>query len=99
MSSTSTENGSGFSRHSAELSGKGADIRQDFKDLGKITGSLAGDAVNMVKENAGEYYDQGIRQAKIFGKSVESRIQKHPLQSLLIMAGAGLILGTLWNRR
>jgi ElaB/YqjD/DUF883 family membrane-anchored ribosome-binding protein len=77
--SSSTQNA--FSKHSAELKGKGED------------------ALNLVQENAAEYYDQGIKQMKKFEKGITSRIQKNPIQSLLIVAGVGLVFGTLWNRR
>lgn len=86
--------------------GKASDLSKDFQDLGKITSTIASDtahlvqnAAHKVQDNAAQYYGQGIEQAKKFSMSVESRIQKHPLQSLLIVAGVGLVLGTLWNRR
>ncbi len=98
MSSTH-EHENGFSKHSAQFKEKGSDLGKGFQDLSKITGALAGDVVHHVQENASQYYDQGIKQAKKFEKGIESRIQKHPLQSVMIMAGVGLLLGTLWNRR
>ena len=74
-------------------------LGRDFKDLGQATSHVASEAAHMAKENASEYYDMGIKQAKIFEKSIENRIQTHPLQSLLIVAGVGLVMGALWNRR
>jgi len=88
-----------FSEHNGEFNGKKPDLGKDFKDLSKMTGTLATDAMSLVQKNAHEYYDQGIKLAKNFGESVEGRIQKHPLQSLLIVAGVSLLLGTLWKRR
>lgn len=88
-----------LSKHSAELDRKRPDLGKDFHDLSKITGTLAGDAVKLVQKNASQYYDQGIKQAEKFEKNIESRIQKHPLQSLLIVAGVGLVLGALWHHR
>lgn len=96
MSST---NENVLSKYGTEPNGKQSDLGKDLRELSKITGVLATDAVNLVQKNASQYYDQGLKQAKKFEKSVEGRIQSHPLQSLMIVAGVGLVLGALWNRR
>lgn len=92
-------NGSEFSKHTADFNRKKIDLGKDFQDLGKITGSLAHDAVQVVKDNASEYYEEGTKQVKNIKKGIETHIQEKPLQSLLIVAGIGLVLGVLWNRR
>lgn len=70
-----------------------------LQDLTKRTGVLANEAAHMVQENAAEYYQQGLKKAENIGHNVEMRIQKNPIQSLLIVAGIGLVMGALWNRR
>ena len=54
-------------------------------------------------QNLGELaktsYDQGLRKAQDVEKAVETYIREKPLQSLLIAAGAGVVLGMLWGRR
>lgn len=98
--------GNALSKHGAEFNGKATEVGQDIKDLGKITGALAGDATNKVKENVAHYveqgkglYAQGVKEAQKLEEKVESRVQKNPIQSLLIIGGIGLVLGALWNRR
>ena len=44
-------------------------------------------------------YDQGLRKAQDVEKAVETYIRDKPVQSLLIAAGVGLVLGALWGRR
>lgn len=90
-----------FSREGNSDSGaaKRTELSKDFHDITKRSGQLATDAATMVQENASQYYDKGMQKAKKFEKSLESRIQKNPIQSLLIVAGVGMVLGALWNRR
>jgi len=97
MSAIAKENA--FLKHSSEFNEKRSDLGQDFKDLSKITGVLAGDAVNLLQENASHYYAKGIKQAKKIEKGIESQVRNNPLQALLVVAGIGLVLGVLWNRR
>lgn len=75
------------------------DLGKAFHDISKMTGAITHDAVNRIKDNAAQFYGQGLNQAKKFEKGIENRIQSHPIQSLLIVAGVGLVLGSLWNRR
>lgn len=70
-----------------------------LQDLTKRTGLLANEAAHMVQSNASEYYQQGLKKAENLSHNVEMRIQKNPIQSLLIVAGVGLVMGALWNRR
>ncbi|MBF0104400.1 MAG: hypothetical protein HQM16_03630 [Deltaproteobacteria bacterium] len=99
MTSTHT-NGNASLKHNTEHNkDKRHDLGMDFQDLSKATSTLATDAANMVQEKASEYYDQGMNEVKRFEKGLESRIQNKPIQSLLIVAGIGLVLGALWNRR
>jgi ElaB/YqjD/DUF883 family membrane-anchored ribosome-binding protein len=97
MPATANENA--FSKHSEEFNGKRSELSKDIKDLGKLTGTLASDAANVVQENATQYYSRGLKQIKNLEQTLENRIQKNPVQSLLIVAGVGLVLGALWNRR
>lgn len=97
MSSSHT-NGNASLKHNADKE-KRHDLGRDLHDLSNATSMLASDAVDMVQENASEYYDQGMKKVKKLRTSLEDRIQNKPLQSLLIVAGVGLVLGVLWNRR
>ncbi len=76
-----------------------SDFSHDLQDLSNITGKLANGAVNMAQDNISAYYEKGVKGAKKMGKSFEGQIKENPLRSLLIVAGLGLLAGTLWNRR
>lgn len=92
MSST---NENSFSKNSADSNGRKTDFEKGIKDIGKMGGELASDLAHKVQSQAGRYYDEGLNQVK----KLETRIQNHPMQSFLIVAGVGLILGALWARR
>lgn len=44
-------------------------------------------------------FGESRRQAEEMEKAVETYIREKPFQSLLIAAGAGVVLGLLWGRR
>jgi ElaB/YqjD/DUF883 family membrane-anchored ribosome-binding protein len=88
-----------FNKHTAEFREKAAVLSHDVQELGKITKEIAGDTVNLFRENAADYYDEGMKKAQKLEKGLEHRIQENPLQSLLIAAGVGLIMGMFWNHR
>ncbi len=50
-------------------------------------------------EAAGEYYAAGRDRVLEFEHSLEDRIREKPLQSVLIAAGVGILIGVLWTRR
>ncbi|MFO1462322.1 MAG: DUF883 C-terminal domain-containing protein [bacterium] len=97
MASASKE--SPFSKHSAEFREKVSTIGHDMQELGKVTKDLAGDTVGMIRDNAAEYYQQGVQKAQNLEKTLETKIKENPLQALLIAAGVGFVLGAIWKRR
>jgi len=88
-----------FSKHSAEFRETASAIGHDVQELGRVTKDLAGDTINKIRDNAGEYYQQGLKKAQGFEKDMEGRIKENPLQAILIAAGVGFVLGALWKRR
>jgi ElaB/YqjD/DUF883 family membrane-anchored ribosome-binding protein len=87
-----------FTKHTAEFRDTAAAIGHDVQELGRVTKNLAGDTVSAIRENASEYYQQGIKKAKGLEKDLETKIKENPLQALLIAAGVGFVLGALWKR-
>jgi len=88
-----------FSKHSAEFREKVSTIGHDVQELGKMTKEVMGETVGMIRENASEYYQQGVKKAQTLEKSLETKIKENPLQALLIAAGVGFVLGAVWKRR
>lgn len=91
--------GAQFSKHSSEFQKKVSELGHDVKDLGTIGGELASDTAHMAEEHLSEYYKEGLKKAKNLEGKIEMKIRKNPMQSLMIAAGLGLLLGAVWRRR
>jgi len=55
--------------------------------------------MGQARERAGEYYQQGRDKASEYQGRVEEMVREQPMKSVLIAAGAGLVLGMLLRRR
>lgn len=88
-----------FQKHTNDLKSSASAIGHDVQDLGRATKHLAEDAVNMLKSNATDYYQQGVKKAHDVEKSLETRIKENPLQALAIAAGVGFVIGAIIARR
>lgn len=55
-------------------------------------------AVGQVKDQAASYYARGKETAKQWQDGSEQYIQENPIKSVLIAAGAGLVLGLLLRK-
>ena len=88
-----------FSKHTAEFRDKAATLGHDVQELGKAGRDLAHDAVDIIRDNASEYYQKGVKKAQGLEKNLEAKIKENPLQALLIAAGVGFVLGAIWKRR
>ena len=51
-----------------------------------------------MREQAADYYEHGRRRASEMEQSLEQYVQEKPIQSLLIAAGVGMLLGILRKR-
>ena len=88
-----------FQKYGNELKSSASAIGHDVQDLGRATKNMAENAVNLLKNNASDYYQQGLKKAQNIEQTLESRIKENPLQALLIAAGVGLIIGACIARR
>jgi len=73
-------------------------VSQSVRDAGSQLRDAATDKVNQLLDQAGEYYEQGKQRAQEWEQGVEDYIREKPIQSLLIAAGVGMLLGILWKR-
>ena len=85
-------------------------VKEDLQGLGRTATKVAKDKLGNVKEKAAayvdegkhkttEFYEQGKKKASEVEDQVESYIREKPLKSVLIAAGAGVLLGFLLSRR
>jgi len=82
-----------------QLKQKAAQVAESLRELGQQAKVTARDGFGYLRENAQGYYVQGKRKAGEWGESLEQRVQEKPVQSLLIAAGAGLLIGLLLRRK
>jgi ElaB/YqjD/DUF883 family membrane-anchored ribosome-binding protein len=85
--------------HRDHLRKSANELGHNVQELGRISRDIAQETVGMIKENAGEYYQQGMERAKGMEKDLENKIKEKPMQSLLIALGLGFIVGWLLRRR
>src|SRR5689334_18741373 len=73
-------------------------VGQNLRDLGGQVRDTATQQYEQLRQQAGDYYEQGRQRAMEMEQSLEQYVQEKPIQSLLIAAGAGMLLGILWKR-
>jgi len=76
----------------------GSGLASDFERLGKATKDIASDSLNAVKDELGGLYKQGKKMMMQGNGQLKDRIRSHPVQTLLIAAGVGFMIGWL-NRK
>lgn len=81
-----------------QLRDKATAVGQNIRELGSEARDAATEKMNQLRDQASEYYEEGRQRAQEWEQSLESYVQEKPIQSLLIAAGAGLLLGMLWKR-
>ncbi|MDP9173876.1 MAG: hypothetical protein M3O30_08425 [Planctomycetota bacterium] len=81
-----------------QLKDKATQVGQNIRDMGGQLRDAATEQYGQLRDQAGEYYEQGRRQAREWEDSIEHYVHEKPVQSLLIAAGVGLILGMIWRR-
>jgi ElaB/YqjD/DUF883 family membrane-anchored ribosome-binding protein len=73
-------------------------VSQSLRDAGSQVRDAATEKMGQIRDQANEYYEQGKQRAQEWEQGLESYIQEKPIQSLLIAAGVGMLLGILWKR-
>jgi ElaB/YqjD/DUF883 family membrane-anchored ribosome-binding protein len=79
----------------ARQSDPASELKKDVEQLGKAMKAVAEDSADYVRENVKEYYQKGQEMVQGMNESLEGKIKKHPLRSLLIAAGIGFLFGAL----
>ena len=76
--------------------------RKKTKVLKKKAGDArdtAQEALEQLRWNAAEYYERGRDSVEGAASAFERYVREHPVKSLLMAAGAGLLFGRFWMRR
>lgn len=80
------------------LGAQAEQVTQNLRDLGGQVRDAAREKYSQLSDQAQDYYDQGKHKAQEWEQGIESYITEKPLQSVLIAAGVGVVLGLLWKR-
>jgi ElaB/YqjD/DUF883 family membrane-anchored ribosome-binding protein len=81
-----------------DLRQSAAQVGQNLRDFGSQVRDQASEKYDQLRDQAGDYYEQGRQRAMEMEQGLEQYVQEKPIQSLLIAAGVGLVLGILWKR-
>ncbi len=73
-------------------------VSQNLRDAGSQIRDQAQEKYNQLRESASQYYEEGRQRAQEWEQGLETYVQEKPIQSLLIAAGVGMLLGFLWRR-
>jgi ElaB/YqjD/DUF883 family membrane-anchored ribosome-binding protein len=72
--------------------------REQVQEIGKQMSHKAQELTEQGKEVAAEYYHEGRERVMAWQQQLEHQVREKPIQSLLIAAGIGLLIG-LFKRR
>jgi len=75
-----------------------AQLRDDLSQLRQDVSSLAGDLMGVAKEGASDAFDAAKKRGGEIADTLGEQVQEHPLATVGIAFGAGLLLGVLLRR-
>jgi ElaB/YqjD/DUF883 family membrane-anchored ribosome-binding protein len=76
-----------------------AEVKENLRDIGTQVRDQATQRYEEMRDQASQYYEEGRRRAMEMEQTLEQYVQEKPIQSLLIAAGVGMLLGMIWKRR
>lgn len=82
-----------MSEAAANVKEKAREVGHQAREMGEHAREAAAEKMHELRDRAGDYYKQGRRQAVKLEHRVENYVQEHPMESLLIAAGVGLVAG------
>ena len=83
----------------AELQHKTEEMKRTAQNLGHTISENVQDKVKNLRQGASNYYNRSKDKARDMEQSVEERIHRRPLASVMLAAVGGLVLGKLMERK
>ena len=74
-------------------------VSKDVQELGVAAKDTVQEDLGRLRKTVAEHYQQGRDTLLSANRSIGQRIREMPVLSILIAAGAGLLLGVLWTIR
>lgn len=81
-----------------EAGRKAAEVAGRVKEVGQQAAGYVRNQYNHLSQEASHAYESALDTAAEWENSAESFVNRRPLQSLLIAAGVGVVIGLLWKR-
>jgi ElaB/YqjD/DUF883 family membrane-anchored ribosome-binding protein len=81
------------------LENQNSSTSDQFKDSAQNIGQEVRNMSGQARGIAREYFEEGKKKLSSFESQFEKYVSEKPVQSVLIAAGVGVVLGLLWKRR
>jgi ElaB/YqjD/DUF883 family membrane-anchored ribosome-binding protein len=98
MSRAESNQGSGQGQEGGGIRDTASQVQQNLRDMGTQVRDAATEQYNNLRGQATEYFEEGRMRAQEWEQSIEQYVHEKPIQSILIAAGVGMLLGILWKR-
>jgi ElaB/YqjD/DUF883 family membrane-anchored ribosome-binding protein len=98
MGTNAGNQGEGQGQGQGGLTEKATQVTQSLKDMGQQAKQQATEQYEHLRGQAEDYYQQGKERAQEWEQSLESYVREKPVQSLMIAAGVGVVIGLLLKR-
>ena len=98
MDDSGTTQGGEGQQGAAQLRETAQQVQENLRNLGSQVRDTATQQYGQLRDQATQYYEQGRQRATEMEQSLEQYVHEKPIQSLLIAAGVGMLLGVLWKR-
>jgi ElaB/YqjD/DUF883 family membrane-anchored ribosome-binding protein len=95
---SSTGQGQSTGSGAEQLKDTAQQVGQNLREMGSQVRDAASEKYGQLRDQASDYYQQGRERAQEWEQSLEQYVQEKPIQSILIAAGVGMLLGILWKR-
>jgi ElaB/YqjD/DUF883 family membrane-anchored ribosome-binding protein len=82
-----------------DLGKQALEVKQDLQEMGETVRDAAQEKLGQMGEKASVYYEQGRDKAHGVACACEQYLRERPLQSVLVAAGVGWLLGRFGKRR
>lgn len=82
-----------------EFREKGAELKQNLQEIGSLAWKIVREKLQQLRQSETQHDSSGRESAERVDDGLTSRIRQKPLQSMLVAAGLGLVVGILWRRR
>lgn len=84
---------------SDKVNSKAAELTKNMNDMGHRAVDKATEKADQLRESAADLYEKGSAQAGQLQDNVEQYVRDQPFKSILIAAGAGILLGMFLSSR